>query len=408
MKKGIQHTATYRFPLDKLATLFDLKLEIDSYDDVHHQGYSAQEILNADLSMPKGMDNLDKLFPSEVGVALETAEREAWAGSMREANLEALKQSLEKITAHVEYSDDEDDEWVGTDAGVQSVEIVPEENIVKIEIKNPEHLFNGIVAGMGYHYPDLPAEEKAEPEAILKHVGCFRDYFDVYGESLVKPSTAHYPNIDEDFLKSEIEYHLSELSIESIVDAMIDAVGEERLEAGEALKLAAKHTGKDSDRLRMEALKNPTLQSHMESLASVVFEAAASGKILTYINSIADLELGDVYEFALKAQKPGAKVKIVELPDTEWCVVIHAGEASEEELSKEMGEILGIEVSEAAIAAKIPVKKCTQCKKQPAMPIDLQKARVQDIPDGEDLSLGRLCEDCLEAITKEVYESLEQ
>ena len=76
--KIIDRTLTVELSLEKMAKDLDYKIEVDSFDDVYHNGYSSESIKNQSLSFKDSkMSACEKVFPSEVARALEDAERDA-------------------------------------------------------------------------------------------------------------------------------------------------------------------------------------------------------------------------------------------------------------------------------------------------------------------------------------------
>lgn len=246
MDKIINRTLTLEFDLDQLAKDFGYNLEVDEYEDVFHDGYSRKDIKNlGHLSLPEKYEGVEKIFPEALGMALESAERSGWASYIRKERINALQRCLEKIDLSgggVEYTSVEQI-FVSTKAGIVSVEIDDKHNKVIVEVLNPEHLINSVVNGVGYVYPDLPAQEESTVEEIKSRFHNLKDYFEVYGDS--KPSeqtdNRYSPDIDEDYLKEELSFRVEELTLEEVSEAVKQAI-EEGQEAEDAMEMATKFT----------------------------------------------------------------------------------------------------------------------------------------------------------------------
>ena len=246
MNHIIDRTLFLDFPLDQLANDFGYNLEVDEYSDVSHSGYSKNDIKNMHyLDLPKKYEDVEKIFPSCLAIALESAERIAWASYIREERIKALKECLEKIdlsNGGAEYLSIEKID-VSAKAGITSVEIDEVNNKVTVKIYNPEHLINAVVNGAGYIYPDLPAQVEASNEEIKKRFHNLKDYFEVYGES--KPSeyidNRYSPDIDKDCLSEELEFRVGELTLEDVVEAVKDSIDEDN-DTNTIMNLATKFT----------------------------------------------------------------------------------------------------------------------------------------------------------------------
>lgn len=248
MKNIIDRKATLVINLEKTAKEFGYKIEVDSFDDVSHSGYSAKDIRKMGIMLPKELEDVDQLFPSQVAMALEDCERDAYASAMRKERIEALKDALEKIDligGGAEYIDSENNS-ISAKAGILSAQIDTAAETITLEILNPEHLINSIVNGMGRFYPELSAFEPASNEELIANIHHLKDYFTVYGES--KPSgdlsSQYTPGIDDEFFKDSIKERIQELSLESVAECVLDYAESESEEGIEnkAINLAVKHT----------------------------------------------------------------------------------------------------------------------------------------------------------------------
>lgn len=228
MKKEIlNHTLTLTLPLDKVANDFKYRLEVDSWDDVYHQGYSKKDIRGMKPYLPKDLDDkLALIFSSEVASALEDAEREAIAEAMIKHRRNALEEALMKIdlsAGGAEYTTS-DLESISAKAGIKSVTINPAENTIQVEVLNPEHLINTMIHGVGYIYPDLDAYEPSDVSEIISRFHNLHDYFDIYGESQPSSDLPSYyqENINDDYFSSLIKDNILNLSLNEVAESILD------------------------------------------------------------------------------------------------------------------------------------------------------------------------------------------
>lgn len=246
MHKIIERNLTLEFELDELAKDFGYNLEVDEHDDVYHSGYTIKDIKNmGHLSLPEKFEDVEKIFPNCLAMALEDAERGAWASYIRKERINALKNCFEKIDlsgGRAEYHSIEQID-VSAKAGITSVEIDEANNKVVIQIYNPEHLINAVVNGVGYVYPDLPAQVEASNEEIKKRFHNLKDYFEVYSETKPTENTdnRYSPDIDNDYLSEELGFRVGELTLEDVVEAVKDSIDEDN-DANTIMNLATKFT----------------------------------------------------------------------------------------------------------------------------------------------------------------------
>lgn len=263
--KITQRTVKIKVPLKDAAealgyegwTKMNDYLDADSMDDVHHSGYSAEDVKN--FYLPKGIDDdIALLFPTQVAWAAEAAERDAYGAAIGEARREAVVNALEKITnVPCEYLGEtkKGEEYsVSTTGGIKSAKLDMKNKkgpFVEVEIENPEHLINAIVSGVGRFQSEIPVDGKLTEKELIAQFHHIGDYFEVYGER--KPSgdldSQFTPNTDDSFFKSEIEFHMEQMNTLEIAEAVIEAVDAGRIEdENAAIALAAKiakHPKKD-------------------------------------------------------------------------------------------------------------------------------------------------------------------
>ncbi len=203
-------------------------LDADPFDDVNHCGVSREDALNANL--PSKYSGIEKLLPFVVARALEDADRQAVAGALGDARRDALVETFEKIGTVGEYPWDGGFVTLpkGEEPGVQSASLDTPNATMEIVIKNPEHLINEIVNGVGMFAPELnpyePASDSEIKSYFLKYAS---DYFDVFGGSKAEVNDRAVDNAypeDVDVMDA-LNFHLSEMSVKEVVEELMEVDG---------------------------------------------------------------------------------------------------------------------------------------------------------------------------------------
>lgn len=258
MSKFINRTVTLTLGLEELAKDFDYKLEVDSNEDVNHEGYTAKDIRSMKPILPEEFADADQVFPQAVGWALEDAERDSYASAMRKARIEGLKQALEKIDLSngAEYLDT-DGATVSASARITEVEIDEKTEIVTIQIQNPEHLINAVISGRGYFASDLSSTEPSSEAEIKARFHNLNDFFTIYGER--KPrgelDSRFSPDVDKDSFNEQLKFRISELSLEDVADAVKTSIEETDLTAQEVMAVATRITSYKATKIKKLILK---------------------------------------------------------------------------------------------------------------------------------------------------------
>lgn len=258
--KIIDRTLTIELSLEKIAKDLGYKIEVDSFDDIYHEGYSSESIKKQSLSFKDSkMCNCEKVFPNEVARALEDAERDAYASSLRKERINALEQALLKIDligGGCEYIDLENNS-IQAKAGILSVSIDEKNDKISIEMKNPEHLINCIIGGVGYMHPPLPSDEESSVNDIISHIHHLKDYFDVFGES--KPdgelSSQYSPDLSDEYFQDLVKENIKNLTLEEVSTCVIDCLEDEILDSKQCFNLVEYLTD-----LKKEEVKNNILK----------------------------------------------------------------------------------------------------------------------------------------------------
>lgn len=232
-------------------------IETDPQSDCFHSGYTSDQIRKMKLRLTPELKNVDQIFPDVVAQALEDAERDSWAAAARKFRLNALKESLLKITlTHLDYTDINNN-FIKSSGGILYVNIDEVNDEITLEMHNPEHLINAIVCGHGYMTEPLSSTEEENPEKIATTLHNLHKFFDVYGERAVSGEvpSQYSPDTDESFFHSEIKQRISELNLQEVSDAVRDAAEHTDLEMKDLVQVASTLTEFTQDDIRNE-IKN--------------------------------------------------------------------------------------------------------------------------------------------------------
>jgi len=208
---------TIKVSLSVMAKEAGISLEADSFDDVYHGGYSKKDVLNQNLYFSKKMDDVEKLFPLEVGMEMENLERANIADAIVQARIDGLKDSLEKIQ-------------ISNKCGVESVSIDQSTNQIIMVINNPVQLINTIVDGVGLISADLTEDSSiSDIEASIHNIW---DFFKVYPESPASfyLDDRYTPDCNSEDLEENLAFRLKELSIEEVAEYVKECLESSRLD----------------------------------------------------------------------------------------------------------------------------------------------------------------------------------
>lgn len=261
-KNVILRNLTLTFSLAEIAEALGKKewaeqneyLDADSRDDVYHNGYSASDVKNFREVIP----GVNALFPREVAIASEDAERDAYASAITSARHKFLKETLEKVSdLSCEYNgeDSHGNAIMVSDVKGGILEVildVPNHQVVVI-IQNPEHTLNTIIEGMGRFYAtEIKTDVQANPEELhSRFLSCIGDYFKVYGVGMAYMPDRLDPDVNDEFLRSELKFKIGELENWEIAERIIDSVENGSFDTvARAIEVASSITDLKSDDIR--------------------------------------------------------------------------------------------------------------------------------------------------------------
>lgn len=277
MSKLISRTVKIQFTIKEIAEALGRKkwvehsdyCDADSYDDVHHEGYTSRAMRKQDFRSELA-EKAKKIFPDCIAVALEECERSAWASAIGDRRRAALVADLENISisdGDYEYSGDEGSETVSFEgsARIATVDMIVENGTMDLTFENPEHLINAIIDGMGYyHAPFDPYKEADLKEIKDRFLACAENYFTVYGESQEdgELSSQFSPDFKDEDFESALKERINGQTPDEVADAVIEAV-----EHGEfnTYGTAAKAAAELRDDIKLTAIKAMVKKALKES-----------------------------------------------------------------------------------------------------------------------------------------------
>jgi hypothetical protein len=230
-------------------------LDADSHDDVWHDGYSESNVLGTDISS-EYVNDVKKILPMEVALAMEDSERDSMASQIGKARRQILENALEKINVSGEYVTVEGESislGKGDSPCVLNATIDVPNASVTVTLKNPEHLINDLVNGVGQFYPPFDPYEEASLEDIKSSFISNADsYFDVYGDSFNTDMGRVEPNYSSKDFEEFVKERVANLSLIELAEGAVDAVDADRFES---YAEAADHMVKVVEDCQKEALK---------------------------------------------------------------------------------------------------------------------------------------------------------
>lgn len=255
MNQPVLRTTTIRLTLKEAADALGHKdwskvndyLDADILDDVYHGGYSLADAKN--FPEPSGMKGISAIFPDVLIRAMEDAERDATAHAIGEARRNSLIDAFEKIVVTGEYQAPNGEMITlpkGQSPGVEYVKLDVPKDEVEIRLKNPEHLINDIVNGVGYYsVPFDPYSPAHDDEIKRQFIVNAEDYFSVYGDS--KPGgeldSRFVPYIDDNYYAERVKEDVESMTPNAAGEAAMAAFEDgdvERIE--DAITLASRLT----------------------------------------------------------------------------------------------------------------------------------------------------------------------
>lgn len=219
----------------ELAKRFGYKLDADSFEDVNHGGYTAED--GAKMSLPKKFDGAESLFPGEVAMAAEDADRDAVAAKIVEASKDALVEALTQVDASKsDYYDDGLQMSIPT-LGAAVTSAAWDGWNLSLTIQDPALLYNWLMAGMGYFATEIDPYEPMDEAEVKDRLYLLPDYFQIMGDRKPEISDVDASPSDDDFAY-HLEYRLREsgdVDVPRASSAIIDKMDEdfERPAAGD-------------------------------------------------------------------------------------------------------------------------------------------------------------------------------
>jgi hypothetical protein len=201
-------------------------------------------------------------------------------------------------------------------AGIKSALYDEASNMIELQIENPEHLLNDIVAGVGMFAPPFNPYEKADDAEIKKSLISHADsFFEVYGEK--KPSdelgSRYSPSPKSEDVVDLLEEVLAELTLAEVAESVVDAVDEDRLSVKDALSLAAKYSKEPISEIKKATKK---ALDEMQQKQSLKFADAEVKGTATLIGRLAEAlnEIGEDFEIKLTKDYSGRGMMGKECP----------------------------------------------------------------------------------------------
>jgi hypothetical protein len=187
------YEVTVEIPVEQAAEMVSKKGDLKKALDLDYMDIGGYDVDPTKYNLPKGFDGADVYFKNAVKQAIHSADESAALSAYHKAAIDAVVERFEKVEpTTMEYAGDTskgEQDYVSVVAGVTSAHYDKDSGKVVVTIKNPHHLINGIISGVGFFGADLPIDEKIDEKETMDRLHNIIDYYDVWGERM--------PQIDE-------------------------------------------------------------------------------------------------------------------------------------------------------------------------------------------------------------------
>jgi len=268
------YEVTVEIPVEEAAEMVSKKGDLKKALDLDYMELSGYDVDPTKHNLPKGFDGADIYFPTAVKQAIYSADEQAALAAYHKAAIDAVVERFEKVEpTDMEYTGDTskgEQSFVSAVAGVTSAHYDKDSGKVVVTIKNPHHLINGIISGVGFFGVDLPIDEKIDAKETMDRLHNIVDYYEVWGERMpqIDDRAGDNASWDDDFMKEELKFRIGETSEADLIDDLmnVDDIDMDKLLKIEGNPFKKKELQKILDKVaRMKAKKS----SHAKELSDI-------------------------------------------------------------------------------------------------------------------------------------------
>jgi hypothetical protein len=226
----VKRDATFTIPLEEVCNWLGYEYEIDPYEDVYYES-SLDDLDHMDFGK---YDVLKKYLKYPFLKASEYLGRESYVSAILNARNRDIVDALMKIEVVGEYVglDSEDQEVdVSCPSSVIDAQVNEREDVVEITIRNPEHLVNDIIRGVGEFYPYEIKVDRAQDKEVRERIHWISEYFSVYGDSIPRTERIEPDHVEQSSVEDFIHWELVELTEDEIAEELDNLESDQLLEA---------------------------------------------------------------------------------------------------------------------------------------------------------------------------------
>lgn len=191
---------------------------------------SDAQVRNGDIKVPKKYDGIETVLPHVIARAAEEAEMAGMEEAYRDAVVDHAVDLLDGVDSQANYQGE-------TASGDQVSVDVPfgivakadlTAGVIRLEITNPEHLWNAIVDGVGMVSPDMPVDEPMSEKNLKMIPSMVNDYYEVYGgKPKMDTRNLSSKSVSDSFYEELVDGQLSMVIMDDAIEAILNLPDDE-------------------------------------------------------------------------------------------------------------------------------------------------------------------------------------
>lgn len=237
------YEVTVEIPVEQAAEMVSKKGDLKKALDLDYMELGGYDVDPTKYNLPKGFDGADVYFKNAVKQAIYSADEFAALSAYHKAAIDAVVERFEKVEpTTMEYAGDTskgEQSFVSAVAGVTSAHYDKKSGKVVVTIKNPHHLINGIISGVGLFGVDLPIDEKIDEKETMDRLHNIIDYYDVWGERMpeIDERAGENASWDDDMFKEELIFRIGETTEADLIEDLLEIPKDEEIDMDKIMKI---------------------------------------------------------------------------------------------------------------------------------------------------------------------------
>jgi len=237
------YEVTVEIPVEQAAEMVSKKGDLKKALDLDYMELGGYDVDPTKYNLPKGFDGADVYFKNAVKQAIYSADEFAALSAYHKAAIDAVVERFEKVEpTTMEYAGDTskgEQSFVSAVAGVTSAHYDKDSGKVVVTIKNPHHLINGIISGVGFFGVDLPIDEKIDEKETMDRLHNIIDYYDVWGERIpeIDERATENASWDDDMFKEELIFRIGETTEADLIEDLLEIPKDEEIDMDQIMKI---------------------------------------------------------------------------------------------------------------------------------------------------------------------------